>query len=179
MIYFIQAGHDGPIKIGVTGSEVSKRLRAIQTTAPHTLSLLGQVPGNRSQESAVHRKLSASLIRGEWFSPTPEVRAFIDSVLTANSLPPDLEAKLSSRAMRVMFVVDTTDPDAVDPMEIIAEAVKEAGSHSAFAAKCGISQPYFSQILNGKRPMTSKLLEAVGLERKVVISYHRKAKVPA
>lgn len=69
-----------------------------------------------------------------------------------------------------------TEQEALEQVKALAQKER---SDRIFAAKCGISQPYFSQILNGKRPMTNKLLEAVGLERRTVTSYHRKAKVPA
>lgn len=68
----------------------------------------------------------------------------------------------------------------MDAEEVLAMAKKriegEKLSARSFASANGISQPYFSQILSGKRPMPDKLLDALGVER--VVTYRRKAKTP-
>lgn len=52
MIYFIQRGVDGPIKIGFTESNIEDRTRSIQTSCPEKLLLLGHVNGTIGQENA-------------------------------------------------------------------------------------------------------------------------------
>ncbi len=69
--------------------------------------------------------------------------------------------------------------DEGQALEAVKKAVNGAKSGRDFAASHGISQPYFSQIITGKRPMPDKLLEAVGLERITVVTYRRKPKAPA
>lgn len=74
IVYFIQAGKDGPIKIGTT-TNLSKRVRAIAQGGPDVITVLASIPGGRSLEARLHRALHESRRRLEWFHPTPEVRA--------------------------------------------------------------------------------------------------------
>lgn len=172
MIYFIQAGDDGPIKIGVTSGAVTKRLKQIQTTAPQPLKIIGEVDGKRQHESAIHKKLAEFGLRGEWFSPTPEVRSFISSVLEAQRLPEDLIQVVAKKSMRVMFVSEFKGR-GINPVEALRAAVEEFGTQTAFAAKHGISLPYVNDVLRGHRDPGDKILDALGLEK--VVTYRRKA----
>lgn len=74
MIYFIQAGHDGPIKIG-KAVDPQQRLRTLQTGTHETLRLLAVIPGDHEREAEIHRRLAAHRQRGEWFAATAEVLA--------------------------------------------------------------------------------------------------------
>jgi len=68
MVYFIQQGEDGPIKIGV--SETPKqRLKSLQTGSPHRLHLrdAAPVPEDQRLESALHNELASENVGGEWF----------------------------------------------------------------------------------------------------------------
>lgn len=79
MIYFIQAGHDGPIKIG-KAVDPEKRLQTLQTGTHEMLRLLAVIPGDRDRETEIHRRLLAHRYRGEWFAPTAEVLAYISGL---------------------------------------------------------------------------------------------------
>lgn len=72
MIYFIQEGLDGPIKIG-TALDVAKRLKPLQAGNPRPLRVLALSPGDWRDETRLHMKLSRHHIRGEWFEATQEV----------------------------------------------------------------------------------------------------------
>ena len=76
MIYFIQFGTDGPIKIG-TAVDPIVRLRTLQTGTPEPLTLLAVVPGGRTREAEVHRALAHHRRSGEWFEPDDEVFEFV------------------------------------------------------------------------------------------------------
>lgn len=78
-IYFIQAGPDGPIKIGWS-REVKKRAATIQSWEPVELECLATLQGPMATEQALHRRFGSARIRGEWFNPTHELLAYIDSV---------------------------------------------------------------------------------------------------
>lgn len=67
-VYFIQAGTDGPVKIGVT-SNIMKRMDALQVGHHEQLILLGSVAGGYEVEKHWHTRWSAHHIRGEWFKP--------------------------------------------------------------------------------------------------------------
>ena len=72
--YFVQAGSDGPIKIGST-KNLAVRLRSLATMSPVPLTLLGIVPAN--VEETCHVRFGAFRLHGEWFAPAPELIAFI------------------------------------------------------------------------------------------------------
>ena len=76
MIYFIQCGENGPIKIGQTG-DVEKRISQLQTGCPYELKLLWTYHGNSWKEEEVHEALEAENIRGEWFHPSSNVFDFM------------------------------------------------------------------------------------------------------
>ena len=80
MIYFIQAGKDGPIKIGYSHSDngVKSRLSALQTSNHSNLFLLKITKGNLDYEKRLHLMFDDSRLRGEWFSPTVDLLNFIE-----------------------------------------------------------------------------------------------------
>lgn len=65
-VYFIQAEHGGPIKIGYSANP-QNRLAALQTSSPWKLRILALTPGNRWDEDNLHRRLGAHHLRGDWF----------------------------------------------------------------------------------------------------------------
>lgn len=78
MVYFVQEGDDGPIKIGVANDPFA-RLRECQVGNPRELNLLGVYVGGYPEERMLHRRFAAGRIRGEWFRPdTPGLQAVID-----------------------------------------------------------------------------------------------------
>jgi len=72
--YFIQAGNDGPIKIGWTRN-LLVRLRTLAVMWPAPLKLLGVIKGN--VEAECHARFAAFRLGGEWFMPAPSVCGFI------------------------------------------------------------------------------------------------------
>jgi hypothetical protein len=79
VVYFMQVAPDGPIKIGWT-KVLSQRLSQVQTTSPHEIRLLATTPGDDSLEGRLHKRFAHLHLRGEWFSPAPELLAFISSL---------------------------------------------------------------------------------------------------
>ncbi len=75
-VYFIQSGDSGPIKIGVSVS-VDTRLKNIQVYHPLPLRVIGLIEGTVKKEHEVHTLFAKHRLRGEWFSPSPEILAFI------------------------------------------------------------------------------------------------------
>jgi hypothetical protein len=76
VIYFIQAGKAGPIKIGLT-YDVSLRLSILQIGSPLPLRLLAIQPGKRDVEISLHERFSALRLHGEWFEPAEELLDYI------------------------------------------------------------------------------------------------------
>jgi hypothetical protein len=79
VVYFIQEGKDGPIKIGVsTQARLRSRVRELQTGNHRCLRLLGSFGGGLPEERRLHRELWDHLLGGEWFAPHPEVLAAVN-----------------------------------------------------------------------------------------------------
>lgn len=75
-IYFIQAGKDGPIKVGLSGDPL-KRVRQLQTGHPEELHILLAFPGSREDEKAIHKLLDPLCVGGEWFANHPALQKAI------------------------------------------------------------------------------------------------------
>ena len=52
--------------------------------------------------------------------------------------------------------------------QVLREFVARHGSQSAAAKALGISQPYMSDIMNGRRDLSERIMKALGLERVIV-----------
>jgi len=86
-VYFISEGWEHPIKIG-KAANVPQRLRELQVSSPAKLIILGQMPGGRDHEHALHVRFREHRLNGEWFSPAPSLTALIRSLP-----PPPVETK--------------------------------------------------------------------------------------
>lgn len=75
MIYFIQHGEDGYIKIGYT-SRLETRLRELRKQYG-VVTLLGICDGDKTTERELHSRFSTLNRFGEWYRPTDELREFI------------------------------------------------------------------------------------------------------
>lgn len=85
MIYLIQCGEDGPIKIGYASS-VDRRVRYLQTGSPHKLVVLHSFEGDKNVERALHRCFKEHRLTGEWFAPAPAILALKEMSLPAINL---------------------------------------------------------------------------------------------
>lgn len=83
MIYFIQQGHTGPIKIGFSKNP-GARIRELQTSHHAQLRMLGEIDGSLNDERRLHEKFANHRIRREWFAPTQDLMDYIRSVLDEN-----------------------------------------------------------------------------------------------
>ena len=75
-VYVIGSDDDGPVKIGVSAEPLA-RMRDLQTSNPHKLSLLVKIRGSREDETALHQRFAASRLTGEWFSRSTTIRDFV------------------------------------------------------------------------------------------------------
>lgn len=82
-VYAIQAGSDGPIKIG-RSLDVKKRRYALQISSPIPLSILCSFEESRCSERALHRQLAEYRLSGEWFQNHPRV---LDALAAAKAKP--------------------------------------------------------------------------------------------
>lgn len=80
MVYFIQEGAHGPIKIGYTQSvrSVYNRRDTLQTGNPRWLSILARAEGGPELERKLHALCSDWRLVGEWFEPVDVVRKLVE-----------------------------------------------------------------------------------------------------
>lgn len=76
MIYAIQAGRDGDIKIGYA-FDTYKRMSQLQTANSEPLRILKVISGNKKIEKKIHLDLADFRKAGEWFEAAPEVLKYI------------------------------------------------------------------------------------------------------
>jgi hypothetical protein len=97
VVYFVQAGDAGPIKIGTT-DDLRTRVAALQTAHYEELRLLGTTPGGPAIERAWHGRFGDDRLRGEWFRPSVAlVLAIQDAVGVTVGRPNVSEAEHSAR----------------------------------------------------------------------------------
>lgn len=93
-VYFIRAVRLGLIKIGIA-NDLAARIRALRTSSPDRLELLGVIPGGgKVHETELHRRFAEHRSHGEWFFPVPELMAVIED---AKVLTPDGSALFARR----------------------------------------------------------------------------------
>ncbi len=86
-VYFIQAGTDGPVKIGFA-EDVDRRLVKMQADNHKSLAILAIIElGSRDLEASLHTRFRQERSAGEWFKPSVELREYIET-LPKNGLPP-------------------------------------------------------------------------------------------
>lgn len=76
MVYFIGAGKNGPVKIGIATDPVG-RLYALQVSHYEKLTILATCVGGGEVERQYHRRFASARLHGEWFTRTPELEAEI------------------------------------------------------------------------------------------------------
>ena len=58
-----------------------------------------------------------------------------------------------------------------DVYTLLRNRIKEAGSQKAFAAQCGVSETYISDVMNARRDPGPQVLGTLGLRR--IVCYTR------
>jgi len=79
LIYFVQSGNGGPIKIGVTTC-LEQRLAQLQKECHKPLHVLMTMRGDRSREKALHQRFVGCRLGGEWFDPHEELLWYIEGL---------------------------------------------------------------------------------------------------
>lgn len=105
MIYFIQKGESGSIKIGYTRSDerssIDSRLRTLQVGSDEPLNLLAAVPGGPALERKLHSAFASGRLTGEWFRPSRELLRVIYVYQEHPEFDPfDLKVKLPQAGNR-------------------------------------------------------------------------------
>lgn len=77
IVYFVQNGDNGPIKIGYT-RHINRRMRELRTKCGLNCVLLATRPGGGEREGAYHFQFWADHVEGEWFNPSVAILSEIE-----------------------------------------------------------------------------------------------------
>lgn len=80
LVYFIQCGDEGPIKIGKS-TNVESRLQSLQGASPYKLNLLAWFLGVSADETRLHELFAKHRMRGEWFEPSEDIYRYIMDIM--------------------------------------------------------------------------------------------------
>ena len=80
IIYFVQQGTEGPIKVGYTEQSIQVRLAGLQVGNPCELYVIKIIDGTRVDEANIQNLFRDCRIRGEWFTPTNDLNSFMVSL---------------------------------------------------------------------------------------------------
>ena len=97
-VYFAVVGQH--VKVGYSANpikrtqvtSIDRTIKPLDLEHGGTVELLGWIPGDRRIEQAVHARLGAHWVAGEWYTDCPEVRAVLHSHDEA-VVPAELSAK--------------------------------------------------------------------------------------
>jgi len=79
-VYFILDTYKKDIKIGFTSKHIKERLSALQTSSSSELKVLATIPADRAYEKELHGKFDKFRVNGEWFSPSPDLVSYIETL---------------------------------------------------------------------------------------------------
>ena len=107
MIYFIQTGKAGPIKIGYTENKTTlkQRFDTLQSATPFKLFLLGTMDGNHKEEKGLHRKFKILQLAGEWF----QVNDILINFIAGMGSGPDIKNRDSSFPINLKKVLQEAE----------------------------------------------------------------------
>ena len=100
-VYLIQAGENGPIKIG-RAVDPERRLRGLQCAHYETLTLRRVWPGDWAEEVALHRAFADFRIRGEWHRLAPGMLDTDPAMLLAQQVKPLRECSLGRQIVEAL-----------------------------------------------------------------------------
>ena len=122
-LYFIQAGENGPIKIGVTDN-IEKRLVTLQTGNYEKLKVIftfetEEPEESRKWERIFHRQFRHQRLNGEWFRPDKYLLENIEQLK---------KGTLSAWAGFIGFDVWVKISDAYQAITLVAKEYREKGN---------------------------------------------------
>jgi hypothetical protein len=105
MIYFIGNREQKVVKIGFS-NDVTKRIKALQTSSPYELEVFKVMEGNTANEQYFHILFKAERLKGEWFKLTDELFKYIEDI-DENFFVKNVTTKLSKEQTEAMLKEDT------------------------------------------------------------------------
>lgn len=103
VVYFIQAGEGGPVKIGWS-QKLSSRIATLQTGSPVKLSLLRTVVSEPWAENWYHQEFDEQRLIGEWFTFDDRMLS-LDAPAEKPTLPGRRRSILKPRSIKISDTV--------------------------------------------------------------------------
>jgi len=126
VIYFIQAGAEGPIKIGITRS-LHERFHSLRCANYEKLNIIGVLyDSNFNKERELHKRFSFANIQGEWFTPHSELIEYIRN--NTNEWPEKPITKNTVKPKRIK--VPKPPAPAAHDAKILPYALRPKSMHS-------------------------------------------------
>lgn len=122
-IYFIRAGDK--IKIGYSTRPLG-RLKALQTSHPGKLELIGTRPGSREFETELHDRFIALHVRGEWFEAKQPLLRYIEE-----NTPEGIAAAKARRLDLLDRARQPAPPLSAEARKTIAGLINMRAAHGA------------------------------------------------
>ena len=143
-VYFVQAGWNGPIKIGFS-DDVDKRIAGLQTGNPEELRLLLVVPGTMGTEAAMHEQFAAARIRptSEWFNATKELLSFVGQTIEDDEAYRSRYTQAKFRLRECMIAWTPTGAKFMAPCDLPMGSIR-VGPHPDAQGHCGWSYNYLN-----------------------------------
>lgn len=151
-VYFIRCGASGPIKIG-SAYDVAKRIVGLQTAHFEKLTLLGS--SEVLVEFDVHERFADLRMRGEWFSVSRSLLAFIDQ---------HCQTRLADDVVALELVREEPAPIPVVIPDLppLARALRDAGMpQNELARRLKTSQGFISEICHGLKCPNPEMAKAI------------------
>lgn len=132
MIYFIQQGKTGAIKIGYTSKDdVRDRLLTLQVGSAESLHVIGVMEGDQKQEKLLHQLFKPYHMKGEWFESSPKLYMYIMSLITGRDIAPTPDHRslngLSLNQYVKQFETDIIQSTLKTTQGNVTEAAKQLG----------------------------------------------------
>lgn len=151
-IYAIKAEGTPYVKIGRTTSTVEARLKALQTSQPHKLTVLAAIhieEGLAGKERAIHKALAAHRSQGEWFTLTMTASEFLALVSAVSVLPRPVERARVPRTRSALG------------QNIVAARIAKGMRQYELCEAVGISKQHMSAIENGKTDPAFTIMQRI------------------
>ena len=143
-VYMIQAGIDGPVKIGKS-TDVKSRHSMLQAAHPFELILIREIEGYGKVERWLHERFATCRLRGEWFSFHPDMLT-VEPDIDEPAPPPRRSQK---------------SDESLTPL---ARWLRDNGKTQAmFAGSVGTSQSYIAGLCAGDRLPSLRLAQKIAV----------------
>lgn len=160
MIYFIQAGEKGPIKIGLAERPTTRK-KDLQTAHYDELRIIGVMEGDNKLEDELHFRFEAYRIRGEWYKPEPVIYKYVEDYCQQVKDNKNTIFSIGNGRYRLIFYM---------PLKATIEAVLYFGTHNNIRV-LAVGEPDLILGIEGTVEALEIFLREKGIEEQAIKEY--------